>query len=199
MKHIKKYLTTALFLIGCNCSPAVLESKEVEVDSDSSAVEQEEFAWATWETCSQKPGDHPCDFTLQDQNSNEVQLYEQYGKVILLDFSTMWCGVCNNIAQTGETMVSDYGAEQFVWLTILVENTHGDNPTTEDLQRWAELYGLSHPVLGADRSIIDLSAEDGYPISAWPTIVVIDREMTLYNGINGWNETVVRSWVESLL
>ena len=96
-------------------------------------------------------------------------------------------------------MVSEYGAEQFVWLTILVENTHGDDPTTEDLQRWAELYGLSHPVLGADRSIVDLNAEDGYPISAWPTIVVIDQEMTLHNGINGWNETVVRNWVESLL
>ena len=33
----------------------------------------------------------------------------------------------------------------------------------------------------------------------WPTMVVIDREMVLLNGINGWNETTVRAWVESLL
>ena len=39
----------------------------------------------------------------------------------------------------------------------------------------------------------------GYPISAWPTFVVIDREMVLTNGLNGWSESIVFDWVDEAL
>ena len=119
---------------------------------------------------------------------------------IVVDLSSIWCVVCNNIAAKGEEFVADYGAENVVWLTILVDgSTYGTPPTLEEIQNWAAVYGLTGPVLLGDRSLVDLSAETGYPVSGWPTLVVIDQEMVLQHGINGWNESTVRGWVQGLL
>jgi thiol-disulfide isomerase/thioredoxin len=134
-----------------------------------------------------------------DQNGNMVELYDHHGKVIVVDLSTMWCGVCNNIATEGDEWLRDYGADDFIWLTILVDNVTGDPPTLEDIQQWATQYNISVPVLVGDRSFVDLNAETGYPVTGWPTLVVIDQDMVLQYGINGWNESVIRGWVQSLL
>ena len=156
-------------------------------------------SWVTWTECSQKPGDHPCNFSLMDQHGKMVELYDQHGKVIVIDLSTIWCGVCNNIAQEGDEWLSDYGADNFIWLTILIDNATGDPPTLADIQHWATVYGIEVPVLVGDRSLVDLTAETGYPCTGWPTLVVIDENMVLQYGINGWNEATIRNWVESLL
>ena len=36
------------------------------------------------------------------------------------------------------------------------------------------------------------------PITSWPTLVVIDQNMVLQYGINGWNEATVSGWVVKL-
>jgi hypothetical protein len=134
-----------------------------------------------------------------DQNGDMVELYDQHGKVIVIDLSTMWCSICNNIAQEGDEWLSDYGSDNFIWLTILVDNATGDPPTLADIQSWATHYNISVPVLVGDRSFVDLTAQTGYPVTGWPTLVVIDQDMVLQYGINGWNEATIRGWVESLL
>jgi hypothetical protein len=157
-------------------------------------------SWVTWTECSQKPGDHPCNFSLMDQYGDMVDLYDYHEKVIVVDLSTMWCGVCNNIAQEGDEWLNDYGSDNFIWLTILIDATaYGVPPTLEDIQDWATHYNISVPVLMGDRSLVDLTAETGYPVTGWPTLVVIDQDMVLQYGINGWNEATIRGWVESLL
>jgi hypothetical protein len=55
------------------------------------------------------------------------------------------------------------------------------------------------PVLGGDRSFIDMSATTGYPITGWPTIVVINQKMVLKRGISGWSEQAIMAWVDELL
>ena len=173
-------------------------------DTENSALEDtqreiDDRSWLTWDTCSQKPQDHPCNFELVDQNGNKAELYDYYGKVIVVDLSTMWCGVCQAIAPVGESLVNEYGDDNFVWLTILVEDETGLSPEVDDLQRWVSSYGGAPPVLAGDRSLIDPLAETGYPVSGWPTLAVIDRNMILTNGINGWSESYIRSWVEDSL
>jgi hypothetical protein len=175
MKFLHYILLTSLF----SCNPAKLNS-----DAEDSFSKVDDRSWLTWEECGQQVGQHPCNFTLLDNNGEEVELYDYYGK---------------NIASEGDNFVARYGEENVVWLTVLVENEYGYPPTQEDLQRWVDMAGSSTPVLGADRSIIDYSAITGYPITAWPTIVVIDKEMVLKYGMNGWSSAAVDNWVGSML
>ena len=186
------------FMIGCSgCESTRLEVTGLDTTSET---EEPDRSWLTWEECSQAPGSHPCDFSMTDQNGDEFSLYDHYGKVIVLDFSAMWCGVCNQMAHDAQVFTDDYGSQGFVWATILVDNSQGNPPDASDLSTWCDLYGIDDAyVLAGDRSIIDQSAMTGYPIQAWPTFVVIDREMVLQYGLRGWSETMVRQYVEGLL
>ncbi|HIO73270.1 MAG TPA: TlpA family protein disulfide reductase [Flavobacteriales bacterium] len=186
---------TAQRLIG-DTQPELGDTQPELVDTQP---EPPDRSWVTWTECSQKVGDHPCNFNLMDQHGNMVELYAQHEKVIVIDLSTMWCAICNNIAKEGDEWVNDYGADNFIWLTILIDNATGDPPTLADIQSWATHYNISVPVLVGDRSLVDLTAETGYPVTGWPTLVVIDQDMVLQYGINGWNESVIRGWVQSLL
>jgi len=135
-----------------------------------------------------------------DQYEKMVDLYDFHEKIIVVDLSSIWCGVCQNIASKGEDFVADYGAENVIWITILVDGlSYGVPPSLSDIQAWANNYSIIGPVLMGDRSLVDLNAETGYPVTGWPTLVVIDQNMVLQYGINGWNEATVRGWVESLL
>ena len=166
--------------------------------SDSNDTQQD-WSFATWDDCGPLVDEHPCNFTLSDQHGTDWSLYDQHGKVIVIDFSAMWCSVCGTIAPKGDEFVSDYGAENFIWVTVLIDNAAGETPTEADLQTWASTYGITTPVLAGSRAMVGTTAEEGWPIAAWPTLVVIDETMTVKFGIYGWNEATMRGVVESTL
>ena len=217
-KMRKRIIETAIYLgliVGCtslvlvlvNCAPEITTTDDPivdvptpQVDDTAQRTDSEDRSWVTWEECSQKPGDHPCNFELRDQHADMVELYDFHNKVIVIDLSSIWCVVCQNIATKGEEFVADYGDEDFVWITILIDGpTYGVPPTLTEILTWVTNYNITGPVLAGDRSLVDLNAETGYPITGWPTLVVIDQDMVLQYGINGWNEATIRGWVESLL
>jgi thiol-disulfide isomerase/thioredoxin len=184
-----------LMLTGCGgCSPAELQIDEV----DTSKIE-EDRSWETWKTCGYLPGDNPCNFELKNQHGELVELYDYYDEVIVIDLSTMWCGVCAQIAPKGDEFVGDYGDANFEWLTLMIDDSEGNPPDQSDLIVWADLFGVTGHILAGDRSLIDQAAQTGFPVSGWPTLVVIDRSMVLQYGLIGWNETTIRGWVEQLL
>ena len=189
---MSKFLFLVLLILSCDPTPVLI----VEQDS---APPEDDRSWVIWNECGQNVDENPCNFVLTDHNGKEVELYDFHGKVIIVDFSTMWCAVCVNIATEGDRLVAKYGEENVVWLTVLVENESGAPPDITDLQRWVATHSITAPVLGADRSIIDMSANTGYPITGWPTLVVIDRNMVLKHGISGWNEQAIDIWVSGLL
>ena len=64
-----KNLFSLLFLLPLlSCGKAEIKAEKAE---DTSHLERN---WETWDTCSQKPGDHPCNFKLVDQDGKEVEL-----------------------------------------------------------------------------------------------------------------------------
>jgi hypothetical protein len=164
-------------------------------DSDASPI--------TWTDCSGYQFDKICDFTFTDQNGNDWNLYDHYGTVMILDFSTQWCGVCRNIAGDVQAHMDTFTSQgyDFIWVTILVDGPDwGVPPTEQEINDWVSTYGMTtSPVLRGDRSIVDTTALHGIPVTSWPTFVVVDETLTIAHALRGWNESTLMGWAEEVL
>tara|TARA_R110001599_G_scaffold43092_3_gene129362 strand:- start:1024 stop:1623 length:600 start_codon:yes stop_codon:yes gene_type:complete len=141
-----------------------------------------------WDTCSQSIGDHPCDFSLVDQNEKEFLLYDHIGKIIILDFSAMWCGPCQRAAYEVEELQKKYN-EDIIYVTVLIENESGSPPTKYDIKRWADAYGINTaPVLMGSRDLFNPDPSLGWNIDAWPQYHIIGKDMVFYMSFTGFSE-----------
>ncbi len=94
-----------------------------------------------------KVGQPAYNFTLPDKANNRKTLSNYRGKVVLIDFSTMWCGPCRVEAAELEALYQKYRSRGFIILNVLMEN-YGSGPIrTSDALKWARTYGLTFPVL----------------------------------------------------
>jgi hypothetical protein len=113
----------------------------------------------------------------------------------------MWCGPCQSAASQVATHVSKYSNYDVVWVTVLLQDTAGGSVSLEDVRDWQSLYGVpsQSPILQGDNSIVDSTATNGYPVMSYPTIVVVDRDMVMYQGVHGWSQEMVEGWIDELL
>ena len=174
-------MLTWVFLTSvCGCAPSI-ESNDPD-----------------WESCSETFGDHVCDFKLTDQNGEQFNLYDHRGKVIILDLSVMWCGPCQMAALDADAMVNRLGGpDKVVYVTVLVENFSGENPTLADLQGWATSLGVEiNPVLAGSRDFLNTT---GYQVSGWPTFYFIDSDLVLRDIMTGFSSSIMENKVRGLL
>ena len=184
------FLMSIMLLTGC-----VANLKD---SGDTHAGVDDNYPWETWETCSQIIGDHPCDFTLTDQNGDDVSLYEHHGDVIVLDLSTMWCGPCQMAASETQSIQDKY-AGRITYVTVLIENLAGVDPIQEDLTLWSDVFGINAPILGGSRSLIDSGGVIGWPIESWPTFFFITDEMVLHTSMKGFSAYYLEALIEDTL
>ena len=49
------------------------------------------------------------------------------------------------------------------------------------------------------RDLIDPAAENGFPISGWPTHVIINSDMEIFHGFAGWSKDYLESKLNEML
>lgn len=144
-------------------------------------------------------GDKPCNFRLLDQNGDVWDLYSHEGKIIVIDFSAMWCGPCHAGGSVSQSIQNDYEDQEFVLVTVLIDGySSGIEPTDEEIYEWTSLHNVTTaPVLyGSREKMFDITAIDGYNIGGFPTYLYIDREMRFYSGHSGFSEDYIRQTIE---
>ncbi|MBN2057120.1 TlpA family protein disulfide reductase [bacterium] len=131
-------------------------------------------------------GDQAVDFTLLSQFNTNYTLYDHWGDVIVIDFSTMWCSHCRTEApELQEDFWIPYQSRGVQVITILTQDNGGAAPDLADLQTWANNYGLTFPVLAAANQV-GLT----YGVPGYPTNFVVDQNMIIRYKVAGWSEGV---------
>lgn len=129
------------------------------------------------------------DFTTFDQYGNDVNLYQFYGSVILIDFSAVWCGPCNDAAEHAADLWATYRNDGFVVIHAMTGDNNDNITEVNDLERWSYIYGLDFPVLGGvppDTIMNNLYAA-GLSSGGIPYMLLLDQDMNIVKSYTGYN------------
>ncbi len=130
-----------------------------------------------------------------DQHGDEVSSWQFYGRVTVLDISTMWCAPCQELAKGVQHTQDEFG-EEIVYATILPENIENEPPSQEDLEFWADSFGIETAPVIADH---DRWYEPAIPTGSFPQILVTYDDMTVCKRDVAPNDAAVIEAIEACL
>lgn len=117
---------------------------------------------------------------MVDQFGDPVDAWQFYGKVVVIDISTMWCAPCRELACYTEDTWLTYRDDGAMYLTVLPQDPHGEPPEVDDLNDWVSQYGITSPVLSDPDTTW---TRDASPLGQYPVVLVTDTALTVRHRI----------------
>ncbi|MBQ6702580.1 MAG: TlpA family protein disulfide reductase [Clostridia bacterium] len=108
------------------------------------------------------------DFTVINENGEEVKLSDYFGKPIVMNFWATWCYYCKEEMPDFERAYKEYPDVQF----LMVNATDGVRETVDIAKEYLEENGFTFPVVFDTRG----EAVYSYYITGYPTTWFIDSE-----------------------
>lgn len=130
-------------------------------------------------------------FALKDLDGNEINLTDQRGKVVLVDFWATWCPPCLKELPHIQRFHEQYRDKGLVVLAISTDQEK------EKVRPFVEQHGYTFPVLFADGKV-----ESAYKVGGIPVVYLIDREGAVQFhqlGYSPGGEKRIEQQVEKLL
>ncbi len=136
------------------------------------------------------------DFRLVDQFGAEVSLWQFHGCNVVLDFSTGWCGPCQDLAQEAQAIADEYRANGVVYLTIMPQDIEGDVPDQAFLAEWGETFDLAEPILADAEGYTYLlvTGDRGFP-----AVLLVGADGTVVADIYPISDSTIRAAIESAI
>lgn len=129
-------------------------------------------------------------FTMEDQNGQELQFHQFYSMVVIVDISAGWCAPCNESAATAEDFYVTYSGSGVLLVHLMTEDWYGQDADVAFLGEWASTHGLSFPVIREEEGVYEALYDEGY-IEGIPSYFVYDRSMVLQETWSGHNEALM--------
>jgi thiol-disulfide isomerase/thioredoxin len=196
-------MKTLFFVLGLiACKPSVVDVQTSNVDSAESTapVVLEPVGVIPGNDCRHIDiGDTPCNFRLLDQNAAVWDLYSHTGDVIVLIFSTSWCGPCQSAGNYTESIQTEFASEGVQYVTVLIDGyTPGTAPETYEIDGWVNSHNINTASIlqGSREKMIDIAGISGYSIGGFPTYIYIGRDMKFYAGHVGFSEEYIKEKIQ---
>ena len=190
MKKLFSILSVALILASCGNKA----SQTTEQSAENAALAQsEQAAPVVYENnYLVKVGDVAPDFTLSLTDGTEFTLSKNRGKVVMLQFTASWCGVCRKEMPFIERDIwlPNKDNKDFVLLGIDREEP------LEDVKKFAESTGITYPM--ALDSKADVFASYAERKSGITRNILIDRDGRIVKLTRLYNEKEFGELVQAI-
>ncbi len=162
MKTMWKWIVTAVLLVVVIAGASVLYDRLID-NYDGDNLAQTEDSQTQEESKLQAP-----DFTVLDDNGNEVRLSDYKGKPVVLNFWATWCYYCKEEMPDFDKAYQNYPDVQF----LMVNATDGKRETVDVAKAYIEKEQYSFDVF-FDTA---LEAVNAYYVTGFPCTYFIDKD-----------------------
>lgn len=132
-------------------------------------------------------------FTVTDSSGKEVNLSDNFGKPIVINFWATWCPYCVDELPVFNEMYKEYGDEV---VFMEVDLTDGKRETLDGAKKYIEEKGYELPCYYDT----ELSAATAYTVQTIPVTLFIDKDGKLADKqIGALNKDTLKEKIESIM
>lgn len=134
MKKIAILATALITLAACNNKKSTTPTAE-QIETQDTIVYEHEYLV--------KVGDLAPDFTLKYTDGTEFTLSTQRGKVVMLQFTASWCGICRNEMPHIESRIWQAHKDDGNFVLVGIDREE----TREVVEEYTAKLGTTYPML----------------------------------------------------